>query len=217
MRWFRDRSGRPERITTGFSGVEDLPHSLIPFHDDRGRPLRLLVTRNVYGDQVTSLVDVLVRDKGIRRIVLYGNCGGLGPDLAVGDLLEPTAAALGDGAPERLPVRRLRPRLPWAADWTRGGSCFSVVSPVEETVAMVERVRRSGFAVVDAEVGHLGPLLRRLARQGFPVDFSCLLQVSDVPGSGHTLEDLRDAGALLLPGKEKALDLILGDLGIAAP
>ncbi|HNV70267.1 MAG TPA: adenylyltransferase/cytidyltransferase family protein, partial [Candidatus Ozemobacteraceae bacterium] len=70
-----------------------LPFSLLFYRDSAGRPRTILLTRNVYGDQLTALLGVLVEDKKIRNIRLLGSCGGLNEELRVGDLVQPTETA----------------------------------------------------------------------------------------------------------------------------
>lgn len=66
--WYAGKDHRPRRIMEGFVADDDLAHSTLSFRCADGRSLRLLVTRNVYGEQLPQLVDILVREKGIRRI-----------------------------------------------------------------------------------------------------------------------------------------------------
>ncbi|NLI77707.1 MAG: hypothetical protein GX442_14890 [Candidatus Riflebacteria bacterium] len=194
----------------------DLPYSFLFFRDGRGRPATVLLTRNVYGDQLPALLDVLYHDKGIRRFVLFGSAGGLASDTRIGDLVAPSVVSLEPGLyqplrnhwrPSRLPATVAPPLTPAPG--------FSVYSPLEETTALVEALRRERARIVDVELGHVPGWLDSLGTA--PVVLRSLSVVSDVPGSGRTLERLSEGETELTPAFQAAVDRILQEFDLVAP
>lgn len=83
-------------------------------------------------------------------------------------------------------------------------------------MATIRRWRRQGFGAVEAELGHLAPLLEDYEKEGIPCDLATLLLVSDIPGGRQTLEGLKDHEVATHRGKDRALDLILWELDVAS-
>lgn len=205
----------PDRYPEKFNPDPELPHNQYLFRTGAGTPLRLLVTRNVYGDQTTALVDVLVKEKKIRRIFLFGNAGSLDSKLNIGTIMNPVQVASIPGQWLDFHGNLVRPIKPWMKSTIREARVFSVFSPIQETVPLIRELTMTGAGVVDVEMAHLLETLERL--QGFDVRASALLIISDQPGKSHTLSELFRTEALLGKSRALALDAIYNELDITGP
>lgn len=192
-----------------------LPHGTLSFTGPDGRPRQLLLTRSVYGDQLAAVLEVLVREKRVPLVIVFGNCGGLGPTLALGDLRRPTAIV--DPAWQRRELSNAwRSAVPsWVVRRPEAATVYSVFSPLQESAAFVERLREAGIDLVDVEIAHLEPFQKQVSGTGARV--LSLLQVSDLPGSAHTLTDLPENREHLRRSMLQGLDLILAELEVCGP
>ncbi len=187
---------------------QDVPFSFLAFKDKKQQPVNVLLTRNVYGDQLASLLKVLIEEKKIKKIILFGNAGGLTEASAIGDIILP------------IEVRR------FDTDWVRvtnslltsfsgdfaAGRVYSVFSPLVETSAFIQDLKNQGALAVDVENGYL-------------VDFAgvenlsvgSIVVISDVPGSEATLAHLEENEKKMETSLVKSLDMILKDLELTRP
>jgi ribose 5-phosphate isomerase RpiB len=88
-----------------------------------------------------------------------------------------------------------------------GTTVANVRSPVDETIAEVDRIREAGADIVEMELSHL---LRAL--KGSTVSLSALYMVSDVPGTDKTIE--KQANGELGASLRRAVDVLIEGLGM---
>jgi uridine phosphorylase len=148
------------------------------------RPLTLA------GPAVGAPYAALVLEKlialGARRVLALGWCGSLSPQVKIGDLVLPTAAAPGDGTsghyavgegeprPDPTLSRLLQDRLEAAGARWHSGPIWTTDAFYRETVGQVKHYQARGFLGVDLELAAL------LAVAQFRrVPLAALLVVSD--------------------------------------
>jgi nicotinate-nucleotide adenylyltransferase len=209
------RSGKTWEIQT--CDDEHLQHSQLAFYDRTGQQKRLLVTRNVYGDQLGFLIDLLVREKGIRRIILFGNSGGLTEAMNLGEIYVPCEVVAADGRVSTLDNSWHKPPPHWFSWTPKPARVSSVFSPLQETQAFINQLRQQGVELVEVETEALLPAQQMFLKEGRTVEFRTLLQVSDLPGTEQSLSELGQTKRFLKKSMTEGLDLILNEIDLVAP
>ncbi|MEW6708775.1 MAG: adenylyltransferase/cytidyltransferase family protein [Candidatus Riflebacteria bacterium] len=189
---------------------QNVPFSFLAFQDNSNRPVNVLLTRNVYGDQLKSLLEVLIKEKKIKKIILFGNAGGLAADCAVGDIVVPDE------------VRRFN--TSWVSiknslldesaglEKSSSGRIYSVFSPLVETDAFIDDVKAQQAIAIDVENGYLPDF-----SASENVTLGSIAVISDVPGSAETLAHIEENESKMESSLVKCLDLIIDNLGLAGP
>ncbi len=192
-----------------------LPCSIIFYRDSAARPRTMLLTRNVYGDQLEALLQVLAVEKKIHRVILIGSCGGLNQELRIGDLILPTETASGERAFKTAEIQPWARTPRWLEGRMRPARVFSVFSPLEETLPRLERLQALGADVVDVEFSSMARFLE--SRPGRQMWSKALLIVSDLPGRGASLSELSDRELELEPAFIEMADCLIAELDIDRP
>ncbi len=143
-----------------------------------------LTSSQLGGPAVAMTIGALAR-RGARTVVGVGFCGGLGPDLACGDVVVATRALGEDGTSARYAERGVRPsadaavsvRLRAAARGARAGAVVSIDAILLESSADVRRWVAQDALGVDLECA---ALLCASRMEG--ISAGALLVVSDHPG-----------------------------------
>jgi hypothetical protein len=137
-----------------------------------GEVRNIFAFRNLYGDQTYHALKLL-KKKGFKNFILFGNCGGLQPDMKVGAIYAPAFMGLrNDAVGIYAPMR-----------------CATVDSVLEETSKWMGYVP-DYYDLVDVESWHVN-----LAWQGVMPKLFYGLLVSDLPGGKditHKNEDSLD-------------------------
>lgn len=187
---------------------QNLPYSYLAFKDSSGKPLNILLTRNVYGDQLKALLNILIKEKHIKKFVLFGNAGGLKADAKIGDCFLPTAVRKFDSCWQQID----NSFSSFADDKFKPGRVYSVFSPIVETNAFIDQLKNQQAVAVDVEAAYLSDF------KDLPgISFGSILVVSDIPGTHKTLAQLEENEKLMEDSLTASLDLILKSLDLALP
>ncbi|MBI3037724.1 adenylyltransferase/cytidyltransferase family protein [bacterium] len=200
-----------------FNPDPELPHNQYDYLDERGLKKSFLVTRNVYGDQLESLISILAKEKGIRRFFFFGNAGSLNPEIEIGAIVRPERTGNVPGMWVPLSNVWSRPILPWMRNYSVSGGVFSVFSPLQETASFVSSITETKADLIDVEMAHIPSSVNALASEGIFIQTSELLIVSDQPNRGTTLSELFRSEEELAGSRRKAIDLIFHEIGLAGP
>jgi hypothetical protein len=188
----------------------NIPFSYLAFKNKAGKPLNILLTRNVYGDQLRALLDVLISKKGINKIVLFGNAGGLAPDAKIGDRYLPTEVRKYDTGWVRINNSLSKDkRVNKAFKQCR---LYSVFSPIVETTSFIDALKKGNVDVVDVENAYLACPANRSG-----INIGSIIVVSDIPGTSETLAHLEENEALMDESLTLSIDTILQHLDLVAP
>ncbi len=193
---------------------EHLFHSTFLFRDSEGKTRRMLLTRNVYGDQLGVLLDILVKEKGIGNVFVFGNCGGLSQNSRIGQYLRPAAVFLPEGGMRPMPGSWRSGVPPWIDRPVEGAKVRSVFSPIQETTGFIRELKSGGFDLIEVEMEHLARSARELPPKA---RIRALLQITDLPGSKETLSEMGDTKAVLRPSMQQCVDLLLNEMDISPP
>ncbi|MBS3757763.1 MAG: nucleoside phosphorylase [Desulfobacterales bacterium] len=139
---------------------------------------------------------------GVEKIVCYGWCGAISPDVAIGDLVIPTKAKIDEGtsgcyflngAGGSLPDPAIQENLRAAMDITRArthaGAVWSTDGLFQETPEKIARYRSQGVLAVEMEASALFTVSNYRS-----VALGCLLVVSDGLSSGEWTPGFSDRG-----------------------
>ncbi len=187
---------------------QNVPFSYLAFKDRKQQPVNVLLTRNVYGDQLVSLLNVLIEEKKIKKIILFGNAGGLTEASAIGDIILPVEVRRFDT--DWVPVTNSLISC-FSGDFA-AGRVYSVFSPLVETSAFIQDLKDQGSLAVDVENGYLADLV---GVENLSV--GSIVVISDVPGSDETLAHLEENEKKMEASLVKSLDMILKGLELSRP
>lgn len=189
---------------------QNIPFSFLAFKNDKGQPLNLLLTRNVYGDQLLALLQILIEEKKVDRIILFGNAGGLGSDSKIGDIVLPTEIKRFNTPWTRF-HNSLADDLAITANH-RTGRVYSVFSPLVETDEFIKNLKAENTLAVDVENGYLSEIA------GYKLqDLGSIVVISDIPGSDETLADLEENEIIMESSLIESLDMIIRHLHLSGP
>ena len=192
---------------------QDIPFSYLAFKNAQGKAVNILLCRNVYGDQLESLLDVLIIEKKIRKIILFGNAGGLAADAAVGDRYFPDEVRRFNTS--WTPVKNgLITQCKGSGDF-KTGRIFSVFSPVIESNAFIADLKSQNADLVDVENGYIPDFYKKFEQE--KVDIASVVVVSDVPGSHETLAHLKENEKQMGESITQCIDAIIKYLGVVGP
>jgi len=141
---------------------------------------------------------------GVKRVMLVGSCGGLNPDLQVGEFVLPDRVLHEDGTPRLYSaaqetaatpalVERLRQGLVEQGARTRGGCGLSTDSFMAETEADIRRWWQMGCEVVDMEASTVYAVADH-----FGMERAAVLYVLDPIGAGRDIASLTEAERLAI-------------------
>jgi len=147
---------------------------------------------DVYGPQVQSAARFLATPRlygglGVNRIFLAGECGGIGENVKVGDLILPTRVTLNGTHWLAVSNHVLAAELePEGRAHVHRGAILTMESILSETIENVRRQRNLGILGVELELAHLADVFLQ-----YPgIQWEALLLVTDLPGQiGHRLGD----------------------------
>ncbi len=141
-----------------------------------------------FGSLPANLAEILVREKGLKNIVLLGTGGGIDHKLKrfswVAPILSYYAAPDGKDDSTFLPIDNLAEDLPIAQDCRRVRHA-SVLTPLCETKPHVKRMLKNGADSVDCEIYYIAKLI---ANSSNPVNFYTLINITDFPLNGEEVE-----------------------------
>jgi hypothetical protein len=186
-----------------------IDQTVITYIDAEGAKRSLLLTKNPYGEVAHELGRVLV-DNGVDNVFVFGTAGALDKNASVGEMHAPTQVIKRAGEIPfhnvALDIATTMPEL-LRPQMHAGTTVANVRSPVDETIAEVDRIREAGADIVEMELSHL---LRAL--KGSTVSLSALYMVSDVPGTDKTIE--KQANGELGASLRRAVDVLIEGLGM---
>ncbi len=138
---------------------------------------KLFSVRNMYGDEILEMLDLLWQ-KGCRRCVYLGSTGALDPEIEVGDLLMPTefiganleSFSFANGACE-MPINAVSPVK--VLRCTRQGA---VATLIEETREKMRSMADLGIQAIDIETRYFAKFFKDRR-----VEASIILAVTDLP------------------------------------
>lgn len=192
---------------------QNIPFSYLAFKNAQGKAVNILLCRNVYGDQLESLLDVLIHEKKVSKIVMFGNAGGLADGSAVGDRYFPDEVRRFDTEWE--PIKNeLAINYQGLAEF-KSGRIFSVFSPLVETDVFVADLKEQNTALVDVENGYIPDIYKKYGQD--KIKIASMVIVSDVPGSEETLAHLKENEAQMSESMTECIDAIINYLGLVGP
>ncbi|MBW2369080.1 MAG: nucleoside phosphorylase, partial [Deltaproteobacteria bacterium] len=167
-----DPAGRPLFMSRVFHGQPPHPAAIVgPF---MGAPYAVMLLENLIA-------------RGARRILFYGWCGSLCPDVRIGDVIIPTGAIVGDGTagyygadtgetvqPAAAITDRIGRRLSQSGCTLHRGRVFSTDAIYQETPNLLTKIRKAGAIGIEMEASALFTVGRFRG-----VDVGAVMVVSD--------------------------------------
>ena len=188
----------------------NFPFSFLTFSNDQGKKINVLSTRNVYGDQLQHLLKVLIHEKKIKKIIVFGNAGGLFKGVSVGDIILPVEAKRFDT--EWLPIKNSLLNNKSLVQNLTVGKIYSVFSPLVETNQFIKDLAQNNVSAIEVETGYL--TANYVPKN---VQLGSVIIISDVPGSSETISSLKKNEKKMGGSVTFCVDLILKHLGLNQP
>lgn len=191
-----------DAILVGTSGdlerlVQSIPlHSVNPrplfnsrLYVEQGNPSATAVVGPIVGAPYAAMVLETLIVWGARRFIFLGWCGAVSPEVAIGDLIIPTAALIDEGTslhypcvgmpsdtsyPEASALGRIRGQFVGGNTPFREGAVWTTDAIFRETPAKVRRFLAKGALAVDMETSALLTIARYRG-----VEIGSILVVSD--------------------------------------
>ena len=207
---FKNATGAPSKnIRAGKYLDTSFDMRKFTFTLKNGLKKEILCTRHPYGEMALQLARLL-HAGGAEKIMFIGSCGSLAGEYKAGDIIIPekfirfseyfklSKNYSGNGLYERFKKAAAIP-----GDAKLSKLHCSVPSVLIETSGVIDHIKKSGAASVDAESFHLFKKAYMLG------DVSAMFIVTDAPGTAETLENYKADSPLLLNSQMRLLDAII--------